>query len=91
MAEVEEDERIADSPVARDDQHQSINGEGTTTPPGSPPRPAKRKREPNPNAEALKDVARFQLADDPPPTGMWQKGKQPERWYYTKPRRVDDL
>jgi len=59
-------------------------GEMTTTPPGSPPRPAKRKREPNPNADALKDVAKFTLADDPAP-GRGRR-QTPERYYYTKPR-----
>ncbi|CAK9780438.1 hypothetical protein CC85DRAFT_311092 [Cutaneotrichosporon oleaginosum] len=54
----------------------------STTPPGSP-RP---KREPNPNAEALKDVARFQLAEDLPPGKMRGRGQAPSRWYYTKPR-----
>lgn len=93
MAEIEEDQR-SDSP-----DHQApnaggsagvtndSNGEGgTTTPPGSPPKPARRKREPNPNAESLRDVARFQLADDPPPNECRRRGKLPERWYYTKPR-----
>jgi len=48
--------------------------------------------EENPKAAALKDVARFQLADDLPPGYTASKGKgkagpaMPERWYYTKPR-----
>ncbi|BEJ13915.1 hypothetical protein CspHIS471_0310890 [Cutaneotrichosporon sp. HIS471] len=54
----------------------------STTPPGSP----KPKREPNPNAEALKDVARFQLAEDLPPGKIPGRGQPPSRWYYTKPR-----
>lgn len=88
MAEIEQDQRTA-SPEAASKHEDGIgveSGQGTTTPPGSPARPAKRKREPNPNAEALRDVARFQLADDPPPVGMRLKGKLAERYYYTKPR-----
>lgn len=54
----------------------------STTPPGSP-KPA---REPNPNAEALKDVARFQLAEDLPPSAKSRARGPPARWYYTKPR-----
>lgn len=54
----------------------------STTPPGSP----KRKREKNPNAEALKDVAKFQLADDVPPGVSRRHQPEPVRWYYTKPR-----
>ncbi|GMK53590.1 hypothetical protein CspeluHIS016_0101760 [Cutaneotrichosporon spelunceum] len=54
----------------------------STTPPTSP----KPKRQPNPNAAALKDVARFQLAEDLPPGKVRGKGQQPSRWYYTKPR-----
>lgn len=54
----------------------------STTPPGSP----KRKREKNPNAEALKDVAKFQLADDIPPGVSRRHQPEPVRWYYTKPR-----
>lgn len=37
----------------------------------------------NPNAEALRDVARFKVPDDAPPG--W-KGVGADRWYYTKPR-----
>ena len=98
MAEIaheEEEEEISPPPLATAESAESAEageakGEGkTTTPPGSPKRPTKRKRraEPNPNAEALKDVARFTLADDPAPgQGQGRKGKQPERYYYTKPR-----
>jgi RNA polymerase II subunit A-like phosphatase len=80
MAEIEEDERSVGS--------SSEVGEAgtTTTPPGSPVRPTKRKREANPNATALRDVARFTLEDDPPAPGQGRRVKQPERWYYTKPR-----
>lgn len=94
MADIAEDER-PDSPDPEEhvdgatSTSNEANGEGggTTTPPGSPRRkPARRKREPNPNAEALRDVARFQLSDDPPPNESRRKGKLPERWYYTKPR-----
>lgn len=81
----------------------------TTTPPGSPehstvPLPLghtqsgntapKRRREKNPNEDALKDVARFQLVDDMPPgyrPPRSQRGiriQQEGRWYYTKPRYV---
>lgn len=56
----------------------------STTPPGSP----KPKREKNPNAEALKDVAKFQLADDVPPGVSRRHQPDPVRWYYTKPRWV---
>lgn len=56
----------------------------STTPPGSP----KRRREKNPNAEALKDVAKFQLADDVPPGVSRRHQPEPVRWYYTKPRYV---
>ncbi|KAK8853067.1 hypothetical protein IAR55_003768 [Kwoniella newhampshirensis] len=80
----------------------------TTTPPGSPrpadttppSRPASTSdhtpREKNPNAEALKDVAKFQISDDLPPGYVKPKqrrtrpGEQPVdapgRWYFTKPR-----
>lgn len=94
MAEVEEDERDAGpspKPEASTDASEGDTanaGGDTTTPPGSPARPAKRKREPNPNADALRDVARFTLMDDPPVAGQGRRAKQPERWYYTKPRYV---
>lgn len=58
----------------------------TTTPPGSPPASAtKPQRDRNPNAEALKDVAKFELPDDLPP-GAKHRGPPPMRSYYTKPR-----
>ena len=41
----------------------------------------------NPNEEALKDVASFQLEDDLPP-GWAKNVKAPDRTYYTKPRQV---
>jgi RNA polymerase II subunit A-like phosphatase len=76
----------------------SEDGKGgeSTTPPSTPPTTttplpgqAARERERNPNAEALRDVARFQLADDFPP-GYHPKlrGNFAGRWYYTKPRWV---
>ncbi|WVR07840.1 hypothetical protein IAU60_004883 [Kwoniella sp. DSM 27419] len=74
----------------------------STTPPHSPYAASKplpdiappRPREVNPNAEALKDVARFQIADDVPPgqvkpqkRGVKDSVVQMQgRWYYTKPR-----
>jgi RNA polymerase II subunit A-like phosphatase len=68
----------------------------TTTPPSTPPIKAgelpdgvKPAKEPNPNAEALRDVARFQLEDDlPPGTNPRLRMKAAGRWYYTKPRYV---
>jgi hypothetical protein len=90
MTEIEEDEResgAAPKSGATADQEAAEVGT-TTTPPGSPIRPAKRKRELNPNADALRDVARFTLSDDPPEPGRGRRAKQPERWYYTKPRYV---
>lgn len=74
--------------TAADDGKMDVDGAGkepqpeSTTPPGSP----KRKREKNPNAEALKDVAKFQLADDVPPGVSRRHQPEPVRWYYTKPR-----
>ena len=74
----------------------------STTPPAShrvpggvdSPLRSTTKKETNPNAEALKDVARFQLADDLPPGHIGKsKGRQvtgPERCYYTKPRYVSN-
>lgn len=93
MAEIEEDERAENASAAVDkEQVAEEPAADTTTPPGSPatsrPAAGKRKREPNPNAEALRDVAKFELSDDPPPPGPRHKGKLPERWYYTKPRSV---
>ena len=92
MAEIErdEEEELAPPtlPTGSEETEKGKDKEGaeeTTTPPGSP-RPAKRKREPNPNAEALRDVAKFTLADDPAP-GQGRR-KVPERYYYTKPRFV---
>jgi RNA polymerase II subunit A-like phosphatase len=50
------------------------------------PKPAIAKRRPNPNAEALRDVASFQLEDDMPPGSATGRRSGAERWYYTKPR-----
>lgn len=75
-------------------------GEETTTPPGSPGPGAlgitvESPKEKNPNAEALRDVAKFQIADDLPPGYVklktkTTKGQNPPesegRWYFTKPR-----
>ncbi|AFR96852.2 RNA polymerase II subunit A domain phosphatase [Cryptococcus neoformans C23] len=75
-------------------------GEETTTPPGSPGPSAlsvtvEQPKEKNPNAEALRDVAKFQIADDLPPGYVklktkTTKGQNPPesegRWYFTKPR-----
>ncbi|KAL1412134.1 CTD phosphatase Fcp1 [Vanrija albida] len=83
MNEIEEDERQAKEASKPDEEAAE-----STTPPNSPPAAAKELPRPvNPNAEALSDVARFQLADDLPP-GMRsrQRGPEPVRWYYTKPR-----
>ena len=60
----------------------TANGE-TTTPPGSPSK--NKGKEINPNARALRDVARFQLPDELPPG---YNAKIPDRNYYTKPRYV---
>ena len=77
MKEIEEQE---------ESQAQSGNGEPSTTPPSSPMSP----KEKNPNAEALMDVAKFQLDDDLPPGYNRAKAKslpkELDRWYYTKPR-----
>jgi RNA polymerase II subunit A-like phosphatase len=56
----------------------------STTPPMSPPR----KREKNPNARALRDVAAFRLADDVPSGSSRRHRPSPRRWYFTKPRYV---
>lgn len=78
----------AEAAAAKDDKDaegdDKMDGAESTTPPGSP----KPVREPNPNAEALKDVARFQLAEDLPPAAVKGRGRaqSPARWYYTKPR-----
>jgi RNA polymerase II subunit A-like phosphatase len=85
----DEEEEIGPPPLAKVDRSAESDpvGEGeTTTPPRSPPRPTKRKRKTKPDhyAEALKDVARFTLPDDP--ASGQGRGNQPERWYYTKPR-----
>lgn len=103
MAEIEEDRKAEEaeaesgSAQAEGEGAEAEAGKGaeggSTTPPGTPPpeiatAKTRSKREPNPNAEALKDVARFNLADDLPP-GYVSNGKQvklPQRWYYTKPR-----
>ncbi|WWD19477.1 hypothetical protein CI109_103937 [Kwoniella shandongensis] len=77
----------------------------STTPPGSPAfsnivLPPKGEQSPqkekNPNAEALQDVARFQISDDLPPGYVKPKQRRtrpgerpveaPGRWYFTKPR-----
>lgn len=72
--------------------------EESTTPPGSPGPSAlnttvELSKEKNPNAEALRDVAKFQIADDLPPGYVKLKTKATEgppesegRWYFTKPR-----
>ncbi|WWD03440.1 hypothetical protein V865_001492 [Kwoniella europaea PYCC6329] len=79
-----------------------VNDKISTTPPTSPhnanatlpqltPSPP---RERNPNTDALKDVARFQIADDLPPGYIKPKIKPVQekmvqmqgRWYFTKPR-----
>jgi RNA polymerase II subunit A-like phosphatase len=99
MAEIEEDDEREDSDPAKpsDEDEKGIKedgaavdevredtGAGSTTPPTTP-RPRKQPTKKNPNAAALKDVARFQLADDLPP-GYRAQGMG--RWYYTKPRSV---
>lgn len=94
MEDEEEERRAKEEEEEKEKKDKAVEegGEGdksavrSTTPPMSPPP----KREKNPNAEALKDVARFQLADDLPPGAVKTKGRRPEpvRWYYTKPRWV---
>jgi len=71
MTEIEEDERR----VGEISENGADQAEGST-----PPKPS---REKNPNTQALRDVATFQLADDLPPG---YRGRGPGRWYYTKPR-----
>ena len=86
MAGIEVDEREdhQDSSRAVDQE-----GETTTKTDTAPDTP---QREKNPNAEALRDVARFQLEDDlPPGYSLGRRQKMPkgsQRWYYTKPRFV---
>jgi RNA polymerase II subunit A-like phosphatase len=86
--EQEREEEIGPPPLAKADPSVGSDhaGEGETTTPPRPPRPTKRKRKSKPDhyAEALKDVARFTLPDDP--ASGQGRGNQPERWYYTKPR-----
>ncbi|WVQ84864.1 hypothetical protein IAT38_007027 [Cryptococcus sp. DSM 104549] len=66
--------------------------QSSTTPPGSPrkgdaPKRPRAHKEKNPNAEALKDVAKFQISDDLPPGYVKRsRGENPGRWYFTKPR-----
>lgn len=83
MDECEEDEKEQGDTTEPMDQ----DDDGSTTPTGSP-NTAKSalKREPNPNAEALKDVARFLLPDDLPPGAIRRGQAPPMRAYYTKPR-----
>lgn len=88
MNEIEEEERQAKEAAAKPEGDEAAE---STTPPNSPPAAAKElPRSLNPNAEALSDVARFQLADDLPPGALKgkQRGPEPVRWYYTKPRWV---
>ncbi|WVR00306.1 hypothetical protein IAU59_007449 [Kwoniella sp. CBS 9459] len=78
------------------------SGNDSTTPPTSPHRASLSlpvlsppKKEKNPNAEALQDVARFQIADDLLPGQVKPKRRPGQkdgmvqmqgRWYFTKPR-----
>ncbi|KAL7418267.1 CTD phosphatase Fcp1 [Cryptotrichosporon argae] len=78
-SEGHEDKGAEQDEAAGEGGHAADPPARSTTPPLLPPR-----KEKNPNAEALKDVARFQLADDSP-SGAG-KGTEPVRWYYTKPR-----
>ena len=90
MAEIEEDEReeTKSGPLETEGTDKDADGSAmrdgrSMTPTKSPlPRPAREKK---PNAIALMDVARFQLADELPPG---YTGRGPSRWYYTKPRYV---
>ena len=83
MTEVQEGDQANED--ERPDEGASVNGVGTTTPPGSPGKILRKGKgkERNPNAEALKDVARFHLPDELPPG---YRAQVPDRWYYTKPR-----
>ena len=92
MKDIEEDDREDNSSdsgdperIGRDSEKAKELSESKMTPPSTTTSPPKWKaiREKNPNAAALKDVAKFQLADDLPPGYM---GQIPGRWYYTKPR-----
>ncbi|WWC91528.1 uncharacterized protein L201_006474 [Kwoniella dendrophila CBS 6074] len=103
--EAEKDERSTTPPLSPSLEEKSTM---TTTPPTSPhtsnlslpalspsptSSPQQSIKEKNPNAEALKDVAKFQIADDLPP-GYVQPRRKPGqkpveiqgRWYFTKPR-----
>jgi RNA polymerase II subunit A-like phosphatase len=107
---VDEQEGAGETPletVENDTEAKPPAGE-TTTPPHSPaqtktplptvPALPRIPREKNPNAAALKDVARFQIPDEPPPgyrpsrrakkgVLMGRDGEDPlMRSYYTKPR-----
>lgn len=84
MEECEEDQREEKAAMETDEGEKGEDG--TTTPTGSPPAALlSSKREKNPNAEALKDVAKFELPDDLPP-GVAAGVSGPMRSYYTKPR-----
>lgn len=88
MADMGKEESEEPSPnPTREDIAEAGNGEASTTPPGSSDKGKGKER--NPNAEALRDVARFHLADDlllPSRQGDRRIQRPPERWYYTKPR-----
>lgn len=40
----------------------------------------------NPNTDALRDVATFQLEDELPPGAVKGRSRANDRWYFTKPR-----
>jgi len=92
MTEIEEDERDegagdGDGAIAEpqaDGAEEEEDAVKRTRPSRTSP-PQKVARDKNSNVAALKDVARFLLADELPPG---YRGRGPGRWYYTKPRYV---
>nr|XP_019044358.1 hypothetical protein I302_07642 [Kwoniella bestiolae CBS 10118]OCF23288.1 hypothetical protein I302_07642 [Kwoniella bestiolae CBS 10118] len=109
MDEIDQYDRQSESPEQRSttpplppDTTEKGTIEESTTPPTSPHTASltlpqltpSLPREKNPNAEALKDVARFQIADDLPPGyvkpksrgGIERMVEMQGRWYFTKPR-----
>lgn len=64
-------------------QSGEVDGEREKAP--SPSSGEKGKWRRNPNAEALRDVASFQLPDEDEPDARGRR-RPTERWYYTKPR-----
>jgi RNA polymerase II subunit A-like phosphatase len=100
MAEIERDEveeKKGVSAIQSGGKEKDGSGAGPSTTPQASPRASSsvEMKEKNPNADALRDVARFTLQDDLPPgykPPKKAKGKTQsefDRYYYTKPRWVD--